>query len=89
MDPFSFAARVFALCFKHQGSISSWCRTEKHNKIIGGVDNSYHLLGLGCDVVLDDMIQNPALEVDAGELGLKAILEGDHYHLQPLKLGGG
>ena len=85
MDPFSFGARVFALCFKHQGSISSWGRTEKHNKNVGGVDNSYHLLWMGCDVVLDDMIQNPAFEVDAGELGLKAILEGDHYHLQPLK----
>ena len=87
MDPEIFIMRVFALCFKHRGSVSSWGRTVKHNKNVGGADNSYHLLWLGCDVVLDDMIQNPSLEVDAGIFGLKAILEGDHYHLQPAKQG--
>lgn len=85
MDIFSFSVRVFALCFKHHGSVSSWGRTEKHNQEVGGVDNSYHLLWIGADVVLDDMVKNPAFEIDAGELGLKAILEGDHYHLQPAK----
>jgi hypothetical protein len=83
MDPFDFAVRVFALCFKHQGSVSSWGRTEKHNKIVGGVDNSFHLLWTGLDVVLDDMVKNPAFEIDADYFDLKAILEGDHYHLQP------
>lgn len=87
MDQFSFVARVFALCFKHRGSVSSWGRTLKHNKDVGGVPNSYHMLWLGCDVVLDVMEKNDDLESDAGELGLKAILEGDHYHLQPLKTG--
>ena len=88
MNPFDFMKRVFALCFKHQGSVTSWGRTEKHNKIVGGVDNSFHLLWTGCDVVLDDMIKNPAFEIDADYFGLKAILEGDHYHLQPLELKG-
>jgi hypothetical protein len=87
MDPLSFANRVFALCFKHQGSVSSWGRTLKHNKDVGGVVDSYHMLWLGCDVVLDAMFKNQEFEDDAGELGLKAILEGDHYHLQPLKMG--
>jgi len=87
MDPFTFAARVFALCFKHRGSVSSWGRTVQHNKDVGGVDNSYHQLWLGCDVVLDVMERNIGFEIDAGDLGLKAILEGDHYNLQPAKLG--
>lgn len=87
MDPFTFVARVFALCFKHRGSISSWGRTEKHNKDVGGVPDSYHMIWIGCDVVLDVMEKNEKFESDAGELGLKAILEGDHYHLQPAKQG--
>ena len=85
MDPFSFGTRVFALCFKHRGSVSSWGRTPKHNKDVGGVENSWHILWFGCDVVLDLMEKNEKFESDAKELGLKAILEGDHYHLQPLK----
>ena len=89
MDLFNYAAAVFALCFKHQGSISSWGRTAKHNKDVGGVPNSYHQLWLGCDVILDVMEKNLEFEKDAGDFCLKAILEGDHYHLQPLKLGGG
>jgi hypothetical protein len=88
MDPLSFANRVFALCFKHQGSLSSWGRTLKHNKDVGGVEDSYHMLWLGADVVLNVMEKNGKFESDAGELGLKAILEGDHYHLQPAKIGG-
>jgi hypothetical protein len=87
MDPFTFAARVFALCFKHRGSISSWGRTVKHNTDVGGVSNSHHLLWIGADVVLDLMEKNAEFENDAKEFGLKAILEGDHYHLQPLKEG--
>jgi hypothetical protein len=86
MDPFTFVAQVFALCFKYRGSISSWGRTTIHNKYVGGVENSYHMIWMGCDVVLDVMEKNKGFENDAGELGLKAILEGDHYHLQPAKL---
>jgi len=86
MDPFTFAARVFALCFKHQGSVSSWGRTLKHNINVGGVTNSYHLVWLGADVVLDIMEKDLVFENDAEGLGLKAIHEGDHYHLQPAKL---
>lgn len=84
MNPLTFAACVFALCFKHQGSISSWGRTMKHNKDVGGVADSYHLMWMGCDVVLDDVSKNESFEGDAKRLGLDAIDEGDHYHLQPL-----
>ena len=88
MDPEIFIMSVFALCFKYRGSVSSWGRTVKHNIDVGGVSNSYHLLWIGVDVVLDVMKKNSEFESDAKEFGLKAILEGDHYHLQPLKNGG-
>lgn len=84
MNPITFITCVFILCFKHRGSVSSWGRTRKHNFDVGGVDDSYHLLLMGCDVVLDDMVFDPHFEADAKKLGLDPILEGDHYHLQPL-----
>jgi hypothetical protein len=83
MYPQSLMRSVYMLCFKHHGSVTSWGRTAKHNKEVGGVPNSYHLLWLGCDIVLDDMRQNTDFENDAIFFCLKPILEGDHYHLQP------
>lgn len=83
MDPEFLIMRVFALCFKFHGSISSWGRTVKHNKDVGGVVNSYHLIWMGVDVVLDEMLVNPLFESDAKRIGLDAIWETDHYHLQP------
>ena len=83
MDQLSFAVRVFGACFKHHGSVSSWGRTGKHNKDVGGVDGSIHLLWLGIDVVLDEMKKNLGFEKDCDKLGLVALFEGDHYHLQP------
>jgi hypothetical protein len=108
MDPFEFVGKVFALCFKYDGSVSSWGRTVKHNQFVGGVGDSCHMLWIGCDVVLDGshvfveiadpsggrpnrvgkIIQasNPEFERDAAILGLTAILERDHYHVQPAGL---
>ena len=80
---FDFIERVVLVCSKHRGSVSSWGRTPKHNKDIGGVEGSIHMLWLGCDVVLDEMKKNLEFEADAAKIGLKAIYEKDHYHLQP------
>jgi len=35
------------------------------------------------DVVLDEMKRDVEFEKDAAALGLQAIYEQDHYHLQP------
>lgn len=80
---FDFITSVVLICVKHDGSVSSWGRTPKHNKDVGGVENSIHMLWLGCDVVLDDMRKWAPFEKDAEQLGLTPIFEGDHYHLQP------
>jgi hypothetical protein len=84
MNSMELLLGVSILCARHGGSVTSWVRTPRHNKIVGGVENSYHLISMACDVVLDDMVQNPKFEADAKHLGLDPILEGDHYHLQPL-----
>ncbi|MBM4338993.1 MAG: hypothetical protein FJ110_05580 [Deltaproteobacteria bacterium] len=82
----NFIDGVMVLCAKYRGSVSSWGRTPKHNKEVGGVEGSYHLIWLGCDVVLDEMKKNPGFEKDAEQLNIRAIMEGDHYHLQPWEL---
>ena len=87
MIGFNFIEAVVLLCSKHRGSVSSWGRTPKHNKDVGGVENSCHMLWIGCDAVLDEMVKNAVFESDAASLGLTPILEGDHYHLQPAHLG--
>lgn len=83
MSPFDFIELIVFLCAKHHGSVGSWGRTPKHNVDVGGVANSYHMVWMGCDVVLDEMVKNQSFESDAIKLGLDPILEGDHYHLQP------
>ena len=80
---FDFIERVVLVCSKHRGSVSSWGRTPKHNKDVGGVEGSIHMLWLGCDMVLDVMEKNLEFEKDCNKLGLVAIFEKDHYHLQP------
>lgn len=80
---FDFIERVVLVCAKHRGSVSSWGRTPKHNKDVGGVEGSIHMLWLGCDVVLDVMEKNLLFEKDCSQVGLVAIYEKDHYHLHP------
>ena len=83
MLPFDFITIVALVCAQHKGSMSSWGRTPKRNKDIGGHPNSLHMVWLGCDIVLDVMMKNTELEADCDKFGLTAIYEKDHYHLQP------
>ena len=83
MDILKFAALVITLRTKWFFSVSSWGRTVTRNKALGGVEGSNHLLWLGMDVILEPMVKNIDFEADAAKIGLQAIFEKDHYHLQP------
>lgn len=83
MDVLVFAANVITLRVKWNFSVSSWGRTAARNKILGGVRGSNHLMWLGIDAILEPMVKNLDFEADANKIGLKAIYEKDHYHLQP------
>ena len=83
MTPLDFITIVALVCGKHRSSVSSWGRTPKRNREVGGSPNSLHMLWIGCDIVLDVMMKNAELEEDCGRFGLTAIYEKDHYHLQP------
>ncbi len=80
---FDFVHAVMCLAIKYQGSVSSWGRTPAHNAAVGGHPQSWHMLWLGLDMIFEPMVKNEALERDADLLGLQAIFEGDHYHLEP------
>lgn len=62
-------------------SVSSYLRTPERNAAVGGVANSLHLAGLAIDLVGS---QADILAV-AGlwrVLGLDAVVESDHLHLE-------
>jgi len=102
---FEFIQSVISLGLRWPISVTSWGRTEKHNrdlvrdqtteysldlsspknmvKEVGGHSQSWHLLWLAVDVVLDNMQKNPDFEADCKLLGITPIFEGDCYHLQP------
>jgi len=82
MDILKFCDLVVTLRCKWQFSVTSWGRTFKHNKDVGGVDGSDHLMWIGMDVILEPMEKNLDFEKDAGRIGLTALFEKDHYHLQ-------
>lgn len=63
-------------------SVTSWIRSEKRNKEVGGLVNSYHLFGLAVDVVLDNPADKGRFIKAAKQLGLDAIDEGDHVHVE-------
>ena len=66
----------------HPFSVTSWVRTPARNKQKGGADNSFHLEWLGADLIPDDKADNGQLVAHARTLGLDAVDEGDHVHVE-------
>jgi len=83
MLPREFSYFVDSICIHFGGSLTSSRRTEKHNAAVGGVPNSPHLLGLGADVVYDEVPELQRVVDHARYLGLVVIREKDHDHFQP------
>ena len=54
VDIFGFLSDMLILCFKFNGSVTSWIRTEIRNASVGGTGDSLHLYGYAVDIVLDD-----------------------------------
>lgn len=77
-----FADYVRLLAPAHSASITSWWRTAARNKSRGGKANSLHLEGLAVDFVTDDPDEVTALIAHARRLGLDAVRETDHVHVE-------
>lgn len=84
MSPDQFLDALRAYCSITGASVTSFGRTWEHNREVGGVPRSAHIVWLAADVVYD-ADRPPADGPEwAGRLGLRLIREGDHDHLQPL-----
>jgi len=64
-------------------SVTSWGRTWKRNRGVGGRGDTEHVGWRAVDVVPDDPSLRPLAEEWCGRLGLVLVDEGDHWHLQP------
>jgi hypothetical protein len=83
VTPLDFVARLMAYCAATGASVTSYGRTPAHNRAVGGVPFSYHLLFLAADVVYDAPLPEDRRRRTAAQLGLRLVIEGDHDHLQP------
>lgn len=79
----SFLTDCFFLRQKYPYSVTSWFRTIKRNKMIGGLPDSKHLTGFAIDIVPDlpkDYWEEIATE--GRKFGLEMIVEDDHIHIE-------
>lgn len=77
-----FLAIIDQICRRYAGSITSWIRSTERNKLVGGHPHSQHLTGTAVDIVLDDKNKQQEVIRMATQLGLVAMLEEDHIHIQ-------
>ncbi len=82
MDAVVFSTQIVTLGLRYSFSVTSWIRSGARNRRVGGNPNSRHLLGLAVDVVLDRPADTKVFMSDCRRLGLRAIDEGDHIHVQ-------
>jgi len=66
-----------------RAQVSSWYRTQRANRAVGGDAESQHLMGLAMDFVGDA----EAIERAAQARGLIAVRESDHTHVQVFPRG--
>lgn len=85
MTLYEFVDNIQILRSIYPMSCTSWFRSIKRNKEVGGLDNSFHRMGLAIDVVMDKDFNFVVTQfiTDCSRLGLQAIDEKDHYHLEP------
>lgn len=77
-----FYEKILVICRKCNCSVISGYRTEKHNKAVGGVERSLHLVGYACDLEPDDDASLPDIEYWAKRMGLSVKLYASSAHVQ-------
>ena len=83
MTPGEFLQARMSLAARFRFRETSGYRSPKSNKRERGVEQSAHQYFLGVDVVLEENEPRLAFKIAAERLGLKALDEEDHVHLQP------
>lgn len=65
------------------GTVTSGFRSAAHNRRVGGVPNSFHLLGLALDVQRRPGVSHQTIDIALRRAGLvlvESVDEGDHSH---------
>ena len=83
MNFMDFCLGILTLSSRFEFSVISWFRSLPHNIAVGGSLNSFHLFGMGVDVILDRFEDQDDFIYRAQGLGFRVINEKDHLHLQP------
>jgi len=78
-----FCLKVRVVCLLYGLSVTSWGRSRKRNKAVGGKANSWHLDFMAIDAEPDDPVELSELQYVCGRLGLEVVDEGDHFHIEP------
>jgi hypothetical protein len=78
----TFVSRAHELVRATGAQPTSFIRSTYDNQRVGGASNSQHLVGTGLDLVPRMGSSNSIVAARARSLGLVAIDEGDHVHVQ-------
>jgi len=79
-----FVQRAYGIGQDLDVAVTSWHRTRSHNREVGGVDASQHLVATAWDVSGPDQDLYAAR---AASSGLVVVDEGDHIHVQLFRAG--
>lgn len=80
----AFIGRVVRIRFPADAALASWWRSLARNASVGGAPDSQHLIGTALDLTTRSL---PLLLDEARRVGLVAIDEGTHAHLQLFPAG--
>ncbi|KKN65016.1 hypothetical protein LCGC14_0485730 [marine sediment metagenome] len=80
-----FHERAKLLSDLYPFSVHGGGRTPRYNKKVGGKDDSWHIMWLALDCILDDPTQGPALKERAARMGLEVTLKSNgNFHMEPM-----
>lgn len=79
-----FCVAVSQLSAVARFRVTSWWRSPVSNAKVGGVEDSWHQMGMACDVVPETVLDSERIKRFARKLGLEALDETTHLHLEPL-----
>lgn len=78
-----FTLNAAAALGSHWGTVTSTTRTWEHNRLVGGVANSFHLIGRAIDVARRPGVRHADIAAsfrNAGFILIESLDEGDHSH---------